>query len=178
MILGDTKSGQIAQEFMKFIERQSHSKVEVINFFNECFAIKDSEEADNIRKSSKVTSYFFSKFVKEVEVAIDSGRGTKHADLSKKVLELMENEGQLKKCAIKLSSQKVAKDYIDIGAPCSVQSGGNYSHKVFIESNESDLKYDCIILGLGTMYRSYNTYISRTLLIDPNDEQKSIYKKV
>lgn len=28
------------------------------------------------------------------------------------------------------------------------------------------------------MYRSYNTYISRTLLIDPNDEQKSIYKKV
>ncbi len=53
--------------------------------------IKDSEEADNIRKSSKVTSYFFSKFVKEVEVAIDSGRGTKHADLSKKVLELMEN---------------------------------------------------------------------------------------
>ena len=28
------------------------------------------------------------------------------------------------------------------------------------------------------MYRSYNTYISRTLLIDPNDEQKSIYKKI
>jgi len=66
MILGDTKTGQIAEEFMKFIERQSHSKVEVINFFNECFVIKDSEEADNIRKSSKVTSYFFSKFVKEV----------------------------------------------------------------------------------------------------------------
>lgn len=28
------------------------------------------------------------------------------------------------------------------------------------------------------MYRSYNTFISRTLLIDPNDEQKSIYKKI
>lgn len=28
------------------------------------------------------------------------------------------------------------------------------------------------------MYRSYNTYISRTLLIDPTDEQKSIYKKI
>ena len=28
------------------------------------------------------------------------------------------------------------------------------------------------------MYRSYNSFISRTLLIDPSEEQKSIYKKV
>lgn len=28
------------------------------------------------------------------------------------------------------------------------------------------------------MYRSYNTFIGRTLLIDPTDEQKNIYKKV
>lgn len=28
------------------------------------------------------------------------------------------------------------------------------------------------------MYRSYNTFIGRTLLIDPTDEQKSIYKKI
>jgi nucleosome binding factor SPN SPT16 subunit len=40
------------------------------------------------------------------------------------------------------------------------------------------LRSDCIILGLGSLYRSYNSYISRTLLIDPTDYQKSIYKKV
>jgi Xaa-Pro aminopeptidase len=28
------------------------------------------------------------------------------------------------------------------------------------------------------MYRSYNTFIGRTLLIDPTEEQKNIYKKV
>ena len=28
------------------------------------------------------------------------------------------------------------------------------------------------------MYRSYNTFISRTLLIDPTEEQKAIYKKI
>lgn len=43
----------------------------------------------------------------------------------------MENDAELKKCAIKLSSQKVVKDYIDIGAPCSIQSGGAYSNKIF-----------------------------------------------
>lgn len=46
----------------------------------------------------------------------------------------MENDSELKKCAIKLSANKVVKDYIDIGAPCSIQSGGNYSSKLFIES--------------------------------------------
>jgi nucleosome binding factor SPN SPT16 subunit len=65
-----------------------------------------------------------------------------------------------------------------MGAPLSVQSGGTYSPKLFIESNDKDLKYDCIVIGLGTMYRSYNTFISRTLLIDPTEEQKKIYSKV
>jgi|JI9StandDraft_1071089.scaffolds.fasta_scaffold770862_1 nucleosome binding factor SPN SPT16 subunit len=90
----------------------------------------------------------------------------------------MANEGELKKCAIKLSYQKILKDFIDLGVPCYVQSGGSYSPKLFIESDEKELKSDCIILGLGSIYRSYNTFISRTLLIDPNEEQKGIYKKV
>lgn len=90
----------------------------------------------------------------------------------------MENEAELKKCAIKLSSQKISKDLIDLGAPCSVQSGGSYSSKLFVESNDKELKSDCIIVGLGSMYRSYNTFVSRTLLIDPNEEQKGIYKKI
>ena len=72
----------------------------------------------------------------------------------------------------------MAKDFIDIGAPCSVQSGGSYSSKLFVESNEKELKSDCILISLGAMYRSYNTFISRTLLIDPTEEQKAIYKKI
>ena len=34
MITGDSKTGQIAEEFMKFIESQKHEKLEVLNFFN------------------------------------------------------------------------------------------------------------------------------------------------
>lgn len=75
----------------------------------------------------------------------------------------------MKKCAIKLTKQNISKDYIDLGAPVSIQSGGAYSQKLFIDSNEKELKSDCIVLGLGSMYRSYNTFISRTLLIDPTE---------
>ena len=75
----------------------------------------------------------------------------------------------MKKCAIKHTKQNISKDYIDLGAPVSIQSGGAYSQKLFFDSNEKELKSDCIVLGLGSMYRSYNTFISRTLLIDPTE---------
>lgn len=178
MLVDDSKNGQIAEDFMKFVEGRAHSKVEAFPFFNECFSVKDSEEVDNLRKSSKVSAYFFAKFIKEVELVIDSGKTTKHSTLSKKVLDLMESEAELKKCAIKLSSQKVVKDFIDFGAPLSVQSGGNYSNRLFIESDERELRSDCILVSLGSMYRSYNSFISRTLLIDPSEEQKGVYKKI
>lgn len=40
------------------------------------------------------------------------------------------------------------------------------------------MKSDCIVLGLGALYKSYNSYVGRTLLIDPTEQQKGIYKKV
>lgn len=51
--------------------------------------VKDAEEIDNLRKSSKVTGYFFGKLIKEVEQVIDSGRATRHNELAKKVLDYM-----------------------------------------------------------------------------------------
>ena len=34
MLINDTKAGQSAEEFMKFMEGEGHTKVEVLNFFN------------------------------------------------------------------------------------------------------------------------------------------------
>ncbi len=34
------------------------------------------------------------------------------------------------------------------------------------------------MLGLGALYKSYNSYVGRTLLIDPNEQQKAVYKKI
>lgn len=84
----------------------------------------------------------------------------------------------MKKLIVKLKQQELNKDYIDNGPIASIQSGGQYKHRLFAQADDSDLRSDCIILGLGSLYRSYNTYISRTLLIDPTDFQKNIYKKV
>lgn len=93
----------------------------------------------------------------------------------------MSNESELKKCAIKITNSQsnlaFSKEYIDIGPSINVQSGGNYSPKLFATPNSSTLKSDCILASLGTLYKSYNSYAGRTLLINPTDEQKSYYKK-
>ncbi len=44
-------------------------------------------------------------------------------------------------------------------------------------SDTNDLKADCITTGLGILYKSYNSYIGRTFLIDPTETQKTMYKK-
>jgi nucleosome binding factor SPN SPT16 subunit len=73
----------------------------------------------------------------------------------------------LKKCILKLKELDLNKDYIDVGPTSSIQSGGNFKHKLFLAADDTNLKSDCIVLGMGSLYRSYNSYMARTLLIDP-----------
>ena len=96
--------------------------------------------------------------------------------------QILNSEPELKKCAIKVTNNNptkltINKDYIDLGPAINVQSGGNYTGKLFAEPNDNALRSDCILLNLGTLYKSYNSFAARTLLIDPTDEQKMIYKK-
>lgn len=46
------------------------------------------------------------------------------------------------------------------------------------ESNDNTLSYDVIIATSGFKYRDYNTAMSRTLFIDPTNEQKLCYTKL
>ena len=88
----------------------------------------------------------------------------------------------MKKCTVKLASNSaglsIIKDYIDTGASICIQSGGIYDAKVFPEPNSNPLKSDCILLGLGTLYKSWNSFVGRTLLINPTEKQKMTYKKI
>lgn len=172
----------MVEEFEKFLGSKAYVPYEVSHFFNECVIIKGKDDLDNLRRSAMVTTYFLSKFIKEVEKSIDDGSATLHKDLTAAMNKNMGTEAELKKCTVKLSSNSsnlsINKDFIDTGASISVQSGGNYSPKLFVESNSDPLRSDCIVLGLGTLYKSWNSYVGRTLLINPTEKQKVTYKKV
>jgi len=67
---------------------------------------------------------------------IDSGRRTKHRELTEKISEIMTNEGELKKLVVKLKEVELNKDYIDNGPIASIQSGGQFKHKLFAEADD------------------------------------------
>lgn len=71
----------------------------------------------------------------------------------------------------------INREFIDVGSIINVQSGGTYSNNMFVEPNGSNLRSDCIVLNLGTLYKNYNSFVGRTLLIDPTENQKISYKK-
>ncbi len=43
----------------------------------------------------------------------------------------------MKKLHVKLKEFDLNKDYIDNGPPASIQSGGNYKHKLFAEADDA-----------------------------------------
>ena len=44
MFLKDEKTGQVADEFVKFLNEKTFNSVDIFPFFNECFVKKDSDE--------------------------------------------------------------------------------------------------------------------------------------
>lgn len=65
-MIKDSKTGAVAEEFEKFREQKDHQLHEISHLFNEAFVVKSKEELENIKKSSMVTTYFLSKFIKEI----------------------------------------------------------------------------------------------------------------
>lgn len=43
MLMKDAKTGQVAEEYQKYIETKTYTPLDVAHFFNECFVKKDEE---------------------------------------------------------------------------------------------------------------------------------------
>lgn len=57
-----------------------------------------------------------------------------------------------------------------------MQSGGEYSLKLSVQSTATPLKYDVILCGIGARYSMYCANVARTVLVDPNKQQEEEYK--
>lgn len=67
----DKKNEANEDELEKYLRGQSVEFVDTSKLLNECFSIKDKDEMDDIRRASKVTTYFLDKLISEVKRVID-----------------------------------------------------------------------------------------------------------
>ncbi|KAF5401076.1 FACT complex large subunit [Paragonimus heterotremus] len=56
-----------------------------------------------------------------------------------------------------------------------IQSGGRFNLKFSIESDDQNLHFGVIICALGVRYQSYCSNVIRTLLVNPTEEQSTVY---
>ncbi len=100
---------------------------------------------------------------------IDEELQTKHSKLSQKIEEVISQPE--KELQIRLRSENC-----DIAYPPIIQSGGEYSLKLSVQSAPTPLKYDVIMCGIGARYSMYCANVARTVLVDPSKQQEAEYK--
>jgi len=159
-----------SNEVEGFLQKLSPTYVEIGPLVQECLCVKESDELEIVRKAGKVAVWFEDKVIMEVENIIDNEAKTTHAEISKKIENMLENDTKNLEAVT-----KVDKQFADLSYTPIIQSGGGYDLRPQAESNDNPLSYDTIICSVGAKYYEYNCNVVRTLFIDPDTEQKHNY---
>lgn len=133
-------------------------------------AVKEDIELQYIQKACSVTETTYSRVLcKELTVIIDKEKKVSHSKLSDKLNDAISKDAG--RFLEGISSNLVDTCYMPI-----IQSGGTYSLRFAAQSNDDNIHYGSIVSSLGIRYKRYCSNISRTLMIDPNEDQKKNYE--
>lgn len=169
MLTKESPQGELVASFKKALDATEVEQVDVTKGVEIALSVKASEELENIRWASALTSKIFKqKFMEDMEQIIDDERSVSHEKISISIEEIFEDPSKI----------KVSIDPVDI-EPCYppiVQSGGKYDLKPSAQSDKNSMKYDVIICSLGARYKGYCSNIGRTFFIDPTSSMEKAYE--
>lgn len=153
-----------------FKTENQFDKVDINSGIANIVAVKEDVELTYIQKACNATETTYSRVLcKELTTIIDKEKKVSHNKLSIKLDQAIANES--KKFLENLDPDLVDTCYYPI-----IQSGGNYNLKFSVTCDDENIHYGTIISSLGVRYKHYCSNISRTLMIDPSDEQKKNYE--
>lgn len=133
-------------------------------------AVKEDVELQYIQKACNATETTYSRVLcKELTTIIDKEKRVSHKKLSSKLNDAISKDAS--RFLEGIDSRLVDTCYLPI-----IQSGGNYNLKFAALSNDDDIHYGTIVSSLGIRYKRYCSNISRTLMIDPAEDQKKNYE--
>ncbi|WCJ39284.1 FACT complex subunit SPT16 [Euphorbia peplus] len=146
--------------------------VDVTGGFSELLAIKDSDEALNLKKAAFLsTSVMSNVVIPKLENVIDEEKKITHSALMDEAEKAIMDPSKAK---VKLRAENC-----DICYPPIFQSGGEFDLKPSAASNDEHLYYDpasVIIVAIGARYNNYCSNVARTFLIDASKMQSNAYE--
>lgn len=117
------------------------------------------------------TEWTFKKIIDEVEDIIEEKKQVKHSQIQKRVEALLDNEQAMAKFK---HCQDVS--FLDYPLPILIQSGGAFQiHKFSVDSSQDKLHSQAIYVNVCGKYCDMAAMASRTLIVNPKDEQKAAY---
>ncbi|GLI81931.1 FACT complex subunit spt16 [Penicillium ochrochloron] len=172
----DTTTGPFADDWKRTFSEISKEveEVDITPALSSAFAIKDPEELVSIRNASRACSGLMSEyFVDEMSRLLDEEKQITHKALAGKVDAKIDDSKFFTKLA-RLPSEFDAEQ-IDWAYGPVVQSGGAYDLKLTATSDGNNLKPGIILSSFGIRYKTYNSLIGRTYLVDPSKSQEANY---
>ena len=130
----------------------------------------------SMRNASRAcTGLLTEYFVEEMSEILDEEKKVTHEQLANKVENKIDDPKFFTNLKSKLPSDFDAGQLDWVYGPV-IQSGGGYDMKLTARSDDKPLHAGTIIAGLGLRYKSYNSLVARTYMVDPNDSQEENYK--
>lgn len=168
----DKFQGEFYQECQDHIYKPEYmfEKTDVSSAIAYIMAVKEDSELQLIQKACTATETTYARVLcKELTVIIDKEKKVTHRKLSDKLNDVISKDAG--RFLDNVDSRLVDTCYMPI-----IQSGGTYSLRFAASSNEENIHYGTIVSSLGIRYKRYCSNISRTLMIDPTEDQKKSYE--
>jgi nucleosome binding factor SPN SPT16 subunit len=170
----DKVDGDLSQNVQESLEGERKATlVEMSDFIEQVSMVKIECEQSNMNIAGKFTEWTFKKIADEVENIIEDDTKVKHSQIQNKIERLIETDA-----ISKFSKQHpgTSDDFFEYPLPIMVQSGSNMTiHKFQTDSNADLLNYRGVYINVCGKYCDMNAMASRTLLVDPKQEQKEAY---
>lgn len=127
-----------------------------------------------MKAAAKFVYWNFANIVNEVEEIIDGEKQVKHSHIQKKIEGMLEKEEQIAKFSKK--NPDIITSFLEFPTPVLIQSGETFNiNKFNVQSNGKPLNYETVYINVCTKYKDMNAMASRTLLVNPKDDQKKAY---
>lgn len=127
-----------------------------------------------MRVAAKFVQWTFTNIVNEVEDIIDSEKQIKHSHIQKKIETVLEKPDSLK--AFTKKHEGVQPSFLEYPLPVLIQSGDSFTlNKFNVQSDTNKLNSETVYINVCGKYKDMQAMASRTLLVNPEDDQKSAY---
>lgn len=175
LYLKDQEDGDLSRQLLKAVDVKGFQKVEMKEFMDKVNMTKIQPEIENLKTASAFVKWTFDNVVGEIEDIIEIDQTQKHEFIQRKVENMLEDKKKVAKFLT--ANPKVVPTFLEYPLAILVQSGDNFTlNKFNVQSDNNKLNPETIYINVCGKYKDMNVMASRTLLVNPKDDQKKAYQ--